>query len=59
VAKELHCADVGFKCNSVISADSDDDVMVLAARHARAVHRFSEEELQREAPRIRAAIRDV
>jgi predicted small metal-binding protein len=59
VAKELRCADVGFQCDATINADSEDDVMVLAARHARAVHGFSDEDLQREGPRLREAIRDV
>lgn len=36
--KELRCRDVGFDCDGVIRAQSDDEVMRQAADHARQVH---------------------
>lgn len=36
--KELHCKDVGFKCDAVIRADSEDEVLRQGAEHARTVH---------------------
>jgi predicted small metal-binding protein len=36
--KELHCRDVGFDCDAVIRADSEEDVMAQAADHGRSVH---------------------
>ena len=36
--KVLKCADVGFHCDGVIRAESVDEVLQLAAAHAKAVH---------------------
>jgi predicted small metal-binding protein len=36
--KTLHCSDAGFDCPGVISANSEDEVLNLAARHASEVH---------------------
>ena len=54
--KELRCREVGFDCEGVIRAESDDDVMRQAADHARQAHgldRISDEQ----AREIRAKIR--
>ena len=36
--KVIHCRDVGFDCEGVVRADSDQEVMQLAAEHAESVH---------------------
>lgn len=45
MARELHCRDLGFECDGVIVADSDDEVVAQAAQHAQEVHGMSEDEL--------------
>ncbi len=42
MAKVLNCRDVGFDCEGVIRADSEDEVMSQAAEHARTVHGLDE-----------------
>jgi predicted small metal-binding protein len=59
MARELMCSDVGFACDAVIRADSDDEVMEQAAAHGKEVHGLTDEDLEREGPRIRAAIHDA
>ena len=59
MAKELRCADVGFACEAVIRAESEDDVMAQAAEHGRSVHGMSDEDLQQNDAAIRGAIRDA
>jgi predicted small metal-binding protein len=36
--KELRCKDVGFDCQGVIRANSEDDLLKQAAEHARKDH---------------------
>ena len=36
--KTLKCSDAGFNCQGVISANTEDEVMNLAAQHALEVH---------------------
>lgn len=45
MARELHCRDLGFDCEGVVVADSDDEVVAQAAQHAREVHGMSDEQL--------------
>ena len=59
MAKELKCADIGFACDAVIEADTEDEVMAQAAEHARTVHAMSDEDLKQHDAAIRGAIRDV
>ena len=40
--KVIHCKDVGFDCEGVVRADSDQEVMQLAAEHAKSVHSVTE-----------------
>ncbi len=39
--KTLHCADAGFDCKGIISANSEDEVLQQAAVHAKDVHGVS------------------
>lgn len=57
MAKVLHCRDVGFDCEGVISADTEDDVMQQAAEHARTVHGM-DDITPEAAEQIRSKIRD-
>jgi predicted small metal-binding protein len=38
MAKELICRDVGFDCQAVVQAESEDEVMAQVEVHAREVH---------------------
>lgn len=39
--KTLHCSDAGFDCEGVIQANTEEEVMQQAARHAQEVHGVS------------------
>ncbi|MGH3116482.1 MAG: DUF1059 domain-containing protein [Gaiellales bacterium] len=58
MAKELICSDVGFDCDAVVQADSEEEVMAQAATHAREVHGLQQIDDQT-AERIRAQIHDA
>ena len=36
--KTLHCSDVGFDCKAVIKADTEEEILAQAAKHAQTVH---------------------
>jgi predicted small metal-binding protein len=36
--KTLHCSDAGFDCQGVIRANNEEEVLNLAAQHAKEVH---------------------
>lgn len=57
MTKVLHCADVGFDCEGVIRAETEDEVMSQAAEHARTAHGL-EEVTPEVAEQIRSQIRD-
>ncbi|CAN5154027.1 MAG: DUF1059 domain-containing protein [Chloroflexia bacterium] len=57
MAKVLHCRDVGFDCEGVISGDTEDDVMTQAAEHARTAHDM-DDITPETAEQIRSKIRD-
>lgn len=40
--KVIHCKDVGFDCEGVVRANSDQEVMQLAVEHAKSVHGVTE-----------------
>ena len=40
--KVLHCTDVGFDCDGVIKAQTEKEVLTMAAEHARQVHGVTE-----------------
>ena len=39
--KTLHCRDAGFNCEGVIRANSEEEVLSQAAKHAQEVHGVS------------------
>ena len=40
--KVIHCREVGFDCNGVIRAKSEEEALKMAADHARSVHGLKE-----------------
>ena len=40
--KVIRCRDVGFDCNGVIKAKTENEALALAAEHARNVHGVTE-----------------
>lgn len=58
MAKELNCRDVGFDCNAVVRADSEEEVMAQAATHAREVHGLQQID-DETAQKIRMQIHDA
>ena len=36
--KTLKCADVGFDCDAVVTANTEEEVLTIAAQHAQQVH---------------------
>ncbi len=40
--KVIHCRDVGFDCEGVVRANSDQEVIKLAAEHAKSAHGVTE-----------------
>lgn len=39
--KTLRCSDVGFQCDAVVKANSEQEVLEIAAAHAQSVHGVS------------------
>lgn len=57
MAKVLKCSDVGFECDGVIRAATEEEILKQAAEHAKTVHNL--EELTEEVvEKVRAAIQD-
>lgn len=54
--KVLKCADVGFQCDGVIRAESEDEVLRQAAVHAKQVHQL--DVTPDIAEKVKAAIRN-
>lgn len=42
MGKTIHCKDVGFDCDGVVRAASEEEVLQLAAEHAKTVHGVTE-----------------
>ena len=55
--KVLRCRDVGFDCDGVIRAETEEEILQQAAEHAKTVHNLSE--ISEEAvAKIRTLVRD-
>lgn len=57
MAKKLHCRDVGFDCDGVIRAQTEEEVLAMAAEHAKTVHGLHELD-EGIVEKVRAAIRE-
>ena len=54
--KELLCRDVGFDCDAVVHAESEEEVLAIAAAHAKQVHNV--DVTQEQAQQIATLIHD-
>ena len=57
MTKVIHCKDVGFECEGVVRAESEEEVLQMAAEHAKTTHGVNEltEELVQ---KVKSVIRD-
>jgi predicted small metal-binding protein len=55
--KVLRCRDVGFDCDGVIRAETEEEILWQAAEHAKTAHNLSQISEQA-VEKIRAVIRD-
>jgi predicted small metal-binding protein len=58
MTKELHCSDVGFDCDAVVRADTEEEVMAQVATHAREAHGLQEID-DKTAAKVRSQIHDA
>jgi predicted small metal-binding protein len=58
MTRELNCRDVGFDCEAVVRAESDDEVLVQVAAHAREVHGLEQIDSDTE-QKVRSQIHDA
>lgn len=42
MAKVVNCRDIGFDCDGVVKADTEEETMKLVAEHAEKVHGLTE-----------------
>ena len=42
MTKVVHCRDVGFECEGVIRAETEEEALKLVAEHAKEVHGMQE-----------------
>ena len=57
MAKVVHCSDIGFDCEGVVRAETEQEVLRLAAEHAEKVHGV-ESISAAVADKVRSEIRD-
>ena len=36
--RELRCRDIGFDCDAIVHAETDEEILSIAATHAKQVH---------------------
>ena len=57
MAKVLHCKHVGFDCEGVVRAETEEEALQMAAAHTKAVHGI--QEITPEiVEKVKAAMRD-
>jgi predicted small metal-binding protein len=56
--KELNCSDVGFECDAVVRADTEEEVLAQVATHAREVHGMQQID-DETAAKVRSQIHDA
>ena len=57
MTKVVHCSDVGFECDGVIRAETEEDALKLVAAHAKEVHSM-QEVTPEVVEKVRAVMRD-
>lgn len=45
MSKQINCRDLGFECEGVVTAESEDEVLAQAAQHAQQVHGMTDAEV--------------
>ena len=45
MTKHLHCRDLGFDCDAVVTVETDDEIISQVAAHAQSVHDIPGEQL--------------
>ena len=45
MTKELHCRDLGFDCEAVVTGESEGEIVAQVVEHAKAVHGMTDEQL--------------
>jgi predicted small metal-binding protein len=58
MTKELNCSDVGFDCDAVVRADTEEEVLAQVATHAREVHGLQQID-DETAAKVRSQIHDA
>lgn len=58
MTRELICRDVGFDCEAVVQADSDEEVLAQVVTHAREVHGLQQIDAETE-QNVRSQIHDA
>jgi predicted small metal-binding protein len=46
MTKELHCRDLGFDCDAVVTADSEEEILAQVVEHGQAVHEIPMDQLR-------------
>jgi predicted small metal-binding protein len=57
LGKTIHCKDVGFECDGIVRAGSEEEVLQMAAEHAKTVHGVAELSSEM-VEKVRSVIRD-
>jgi len=57
MAKVVRCRDVGFDCNGVVRAETDEEVLAQVAEHAKTVHGL-ENVTEEVVEKVRSVMRD-
>jgi predicted small metal-binding protein len=57
MAKVVHCRDVGFDCEGVVRAETEEEVLAQVAAHAKAVHNL-ETVTEEVVEKVRQVMRD-
>jgi predicted small metal-binding protein len=57
MAKVVHCRDVGFDCDGVVRAETEEEVLAQVAAHAKAVHNL-ETVTEEVVEKVRQVMRD-
>lgn len=57
MTKVVHCRDVGFDCDGVVRAETEEEALKKVAEHAKSVHNM-EEVTEKVVEKVRKVMRD-
>jgi predicted small metal-binding protein len=57
MAKVVHCRDIGFDCDGVVRADTEEELLQKVAEHAQTAHNLEEVTPENEA-NVKSVIRE-